>query len=440
MNLRNLTIIIILFASGLSINGQNSDTLKDDRLSVHFQATVVYQFKPAFSVKYSGVNSLQPQQENKTSLTSTLFLGIRLWKGASFFVNPEIAGGYGLSSTLGIAAAPNGETYRIGDPAPQVYLARLFYRQIFPLSAGKRYQESDLNRLGEHLPDQYIAFTIGKGGISDYFDANQYSHDPRTQFMSWALMSNGAWDYPANTRGYTPSIIIEFVTPRHELKYGISLVPLSANGMDMNWQILLANSNTLEYTYRYKLNKRSGAIRLLGFFTTANMGNYKQSMALDPQSPVIEHTREYGHSKYGFGINAEQEINDFSGCFFRAGWNDGNNETWAFTEIDHTISAGITITGAKWKRNNDNIGLAFVASGISEPHRKYLQSGGLGFMLGDGNLDYGGEYLTELYYSAELVKRYIYLSGAYQLLINPAYNTDRKGFVNIFSVRLHAKI
>ena len=439
--MRIFTIIfIIAIASSLTIYAQNSDTLKIDRFSIHAQTTLINQYKPAFSVKYTGENSLIPQQEDKTSITSTLFLGLRLWKGASIFLNPEIAGGYGLSRTLGIAAEPNGETYRIGDPAPQIYLARLFYRQIFTLTTKKSYQESDFNHLGEYLPAKYIAFTIGKIGIADYFDANQYSHDPRTQFMSWALMSNGAWDFPANTRGYTPSIVLEFVSLRHEVRYGISLVPLTANGNEMNWNILLANSNTLEYTYRYKLNKRNGAIRLLGFFTTSNMGNYKQSIALDPQNPVIEKTREYGHTKYGFGINAEQEINDFIGCFVKGSWNDGNNETWAFTEIDHTLSAGITITGDKWKRKNDNIGLAFVASGISEPHREYLQAGGFGFMLGDGNLNYGGEYLTEFYYSAELVKNYIFISGAYQFLINPAYNKDRQGFVNIFSVRLHARI
>ncbi len=432
--------IFIVFAGCQTIYARNQDTLKIDRFTIHAQTTVINQFKPAFSATYTGTNSLLPQQEDKTSITSTLFLGVRLWKGASIFLDPEIAGGYGLSRTLGIAAAPNGETYRIGDPAPQIYPARLFYRQFFALTTESNYQESDFNHLAEYVPVKYVAFTIGKIGIADYFDANRYSHDPRTQFMSWALMSNGAWDYPANTRGYTPSIVVEFISPRHELRYGFSLVPLTANGSDMNWSILLANSNTLEYTYRYKLNNRFGAIRLLGFYTTANMGNYRQSIASDQQNPVIENTRAYGHTKFGFGINAEQEINDFTGCFFRASWNDGNNETWAFTETDHALSAGITLTGEKWKRKYDNIGFAFVASGISEPHRMYLKAGGLGFMLGDGNLKYGGEYLAELFYSAELVTNHLYLSGAYQLLINPAYNRERQGPVNIFSLRMHAKI
>jgi len=367
-------------------------------------------------------------------------MGVRLWKGASVFINPEIAGGSGLSEALGIAAATNGETFRIGDPAPKIYLARFFYKQVFALTSDKTYQTSDFNQLGEHLPSKYLSITVGKIGAADYFDDNKFSHDPRTQFMSWALMDNGAWDYPANTRGYTPSIVLEYVSPEHELRYGFSLVPLIANGNEMNWDVSKAGSHTIEYTHRHKIKNQKGAIRFLGFYTTANMGNYRQSIALNPVNPNIEDTRKYGNTKYGFGINAEQNITNDLGCFFRASWNDGNNETWAFTEIDHSISAGLSLTGKRWKRENDNIGFAYVASGISNPHKDYLKAGGRGFMLGDGNLNYSIEHLTELYYSTELVKNHIYLTGAYQFLVNPGYNRDRQGPVNIFSFSLHARI
>jgi high affinity Mn2+ porin len=253
-------------------------------------------------------------------------------------------------------------------------------------------------------------------------------------------MDNGAWDYPANVRGYSPSIVLELVTRRNEIRFGISLVPLVANGSEMNWDIREAGSYSLEYTYRYKLKSRNGAIRLLGFFTTANMGNYRQSVALDPLNPVIEDTRAYGHTKFGFGLSADQELSDFFGCFLRASWNDGNNETWAFTEIDHSLNLGFSMTGKKWKRENDQLGIAYVISGISKPHREYLQAGGLGFILGDGNLDYSLEHLLEMYYSMALVRNYIFLGGSYQLLLNPGYNKDRRGPVSIFSVRLHARI
>ena len=434
------TTFFLLTIINLTIKGQQIDSLKNDRFSIHAQTTVINQFKPSFSAKYSGDNSLIPQQESKTSITSTFYMGLRLWKGASVFINPEIAGGSGLSEALGIAAATNGETFRVGNPTPTIYLARLFYKQIFALTNDKIYQSSDFNQLGEYLPSKYLSFTVGKIGAADYFDDNKLSHDPRTQFMSWALMDNGAWDYPANTRGYTPSVVLEYVSPKHELRYGFSLVPLTANGNQMNWDISKAGSHTIEYTYRHKIKNQKGAIRLLCFFTTTNMGNYRKSITLNPANPNIEDTRKYGNTKYGFGINAEQNITNDLGCFFRASWNDGNNETWAFTEIDHSISAGLSLTGQRWKRENDNIGLAYVASGISNPHRDYLKAGGKGFMLGDGNLNYSLEHLTELYYSAELVKNHIYLTGAYQFLVNPGYNRDRQGPVNIFSVRLHARI
>ena len=223
--MRIIALIIVLVLVSFLTLAQQSDTSKNDWFTIYAQTTIINQFKPAFSAKYTGDNSLTTQQEDKTSITSTLFLGARLWKGASVFLDPELGGGYGLSQTVGIAAAPNGETYRIGNPAPQVYIARLFYRQIFALGPARNYQENDFNHLGEYLPDRYLALTIGKIGITDYFDDNKYSHDPRTQFMCWALMDNGAWDYPANTRGYSPSIVLEFVSSRNELRYGFSLVP-----------------------------------------------------------------------------------------------------------------------------------------------------------------------------------------------------------------------
>jgi len=437
---RIISIIFLLTLSHASAISQQSDSLNNDRFSIHTQTTIIKQFKPSFSAKYSGDNSLLTNYESKTSITSTLYLGARLWKGGSIFINPEIAGGSGLSGALGIAAATNGETFRIGDPAPQIYLARLFYRQIFALTAENTYHNSDFNIIGEHLPARYLAIIIGKIGIADYFDGNKFSHDPRSQFMSWALMSNGAWDYPANTRGYTPSLVFEYVSQKHEFRCGISLVPLTANGNTMNWAILKSVSNTIEYTHLHSIKNQPGALRLLGFFTTTDMGNYRQSIALNPQNPNITDTRKYGNTKFGFGVNVEQNFTNELGCFFRASWNDGNNETWMFTEIDRTLSAGFSMTGQRWKRDNDNIGIAYVASGISSAHSDYLKAGGKGFILGDGNLNYVWEKLAEVYYSAGLVKNRLYLSVAYQFLINPGYNSDRKGPVNIFSVRLHSII
>lgn len=425
-----------------SLWAQEIDSLKNHWLTIHAQTTVINQFKPHFSAPYSGENSLEKEQENKTSLTSTLYLGARLWKGASIYFNPEIAGGSGLSGALGIGDATNGETFRVGSPAPQLYVARLFFKQTIALTGETTYQESDQNQLGMFTPTRYLSLTVGKISITDFFDDNTYSHDPRTQFMAWSLMDFGAWDYPANTRGYTPSAVLEYISPNHEIRYAASLLPVEANANSMDWDIRRSASHNLEYVHRHQVNELEGAVHILAYFNTTQMGNYRQSVSnqSDSLAPDITTTRSFGRSKFGFGINAEQAVSEHTGVFLRASWNDGNNETWAFTEIDHSISAGAVWEGKQWKRPNDQVGIAYVASGLSKPHRDYLRAGGLGFILGDGELNYAWEHLTELYYSAALIKENLFLSGAYQFLVNPGYNKDRRGPVHIFSLRLHLNI
>jgi high affinity Mn2+ porin len=438
MNRLNSTLLVILISS-LHLQAQQvTDSVKQEPFSIHAQTTFISQYKPAFNALYTGANSLLPTEETQLSTTLTLFLGARLWHGATVFMNPEVAAGSGLSGSLGVGASTNGETYRIDNTAPSFELARLYMTQIFPLNNENIYQESDLNKLSGFMPASYLSLIVGKICISDFFDLNTYSHDPRTQFMSWALMSNGAWDFPANTRGYTPSIVVAWVSPANELRYGFSLLPRVANGMVMNWDISKAAAHTIEYTHRYSVGNGKGSIRLASFLNICNMGNYSESTALNPSSPDIKATRKDGRTKYGLVINAEQTLGKDLGMFVRAGWNDGKNETWVFTEIDRTISAGLSATGSRWGRPGDIVGLAHVLSGLSTDHANYLKAGGKGFELGDGHLNYSLEHVTECYYSFQLTKN-ISLSGTYQHIIHPGYNKDR-GPVNVFSARMHLQI
>ena len=433
-----LTLIILLISCLHIFAQQVSDSLKEERFTIHGQSTCINQYKPSFSAKYSGTNSLLTHSETQLSTTFTAFFGVKLWNGASAYLNPEIAGGAGLSSSLGVGASTNGETYRIDNPSPAFELARLYFKQIISLNKETEYHESSQNVLSGRIPTHYISLTVGKICVADIFDLNSYSHDPRTQFMSWALMSNGAWDFPANTRGYTPSIVLEWVTPKNELRYGFSLLPTTANGMNMNWDINNAGSHTLEYTHNYSLLSKKGILRMVSYLNYGNMGNYNESLTQNSKSPNIITNRRYGRTKYGFGINAEQAINNNLGAFMRLGWGNGKNETWAFTEIDHSVSLGLSLKGGSWKRPSDIIGLAHVISGLSTPHINYLKAGGKGFELGDGNLNYTLEQLAEIYYSLQMTKS-ISLSGAYQFIMNPGYNNDR-GPVNVFSARLHFQI
>lgn len=421
------------------MKAQTNDSIKKENFSFHGQTTIIYQYKPGFSAPYSGQNSLSTEEEQSNSVTSTLFAGARLWKGASVYINPEMAGGSGLSKVLGLGDAPNGETFRVGSTSPKIYLARLYFTQLFSLNGNTIAQESDQNQLAGTIPEKYIGITVGKVCLADFFDQNTYSHDPRTQFMNWGLMSNGAWDYPANTRGYIPSAILQYVTPVNEWRLAFSLLPEVANGLPVNWSMGKANSVTLEYARHYTMFGKPGTIRVLGFVTNGKMGNYREAIALNPSAPVIEDVQQYGNKKYGFGLNAEQEITDDMGAFFRASWNDGYTQTWAFTEIDESISLGVSEKGTLWNRKQDTAGLAVVASGISDPHKDYLASGGYGFMLGDGKLNYAIESATEFYYAAQLNNN-LYLTGGYEFVMNPGYNKDRNGLVNIFSLRLHAEL
>ena len=410
--------------------------------SLHFQQTVIKQWHSEFSTLYAdSLLSLQSREKAKLSLTTTLFIGRRLWRGGSVVFNPEVSGGSGLSKSSGVAGALNGETFRVGSAEPVLYLARLYLQQRWALGPETSNQEDDLNQLAGPEPTHFVRVTAGKISIADYFDQNSYSHDPRTQFFNWSLMSAGAWDYPANTRGYTVGAVVEYVTPGFALRAASTLVPTTANGPLLDYRYGRAHSETLELTKAYKMAGHPGAVRLLGYRTVAPMGNYElaREVAGRGQAPDITQVRTDGRTKTGFVVNAEQEISQSVGLFGRYSYNDGRNETWAFTEIDHSASVGISSTGTHWHRAEDRLGAAVVVNGISPEHRAYLAAGGQGFIIGDGGLNYALETIGEVYYSIAVPKYHAAISPDYQLVVNPAYNRDRSGPIHVVALRLHVK-
>ncbi len=438
-----LILQLCLFSGIINIQAQTpKDSIADKRWNFHFQNTVIYQVHPSFHSAYSGKNSLNSGEERTTSISGTIYLGAKLWKGASVYYNPEISGGSGFSSTLGIAGFPNGEVYRVSDLSPTIYSARLYLKQVFALSDRYVAVKDGINQLPGRLPDSYFAITAGKFSIMDFFDCNKYSHDPRNQFYNWALMGNGAWDYPANTRGYTFGFVAELVKPQWSLRLAAVMVPKTANGAEMDRDILHASSEAIEFVHQYTIGGQSGNIGLMTYLTEAQMGNYAQAIELGEAgqvAPNVESTRTPGRTKYGFGLNIEHHFSENVGAFLRASWNDGHNETWVFTEIDRAVSAGLQFKGDIWKRAEDKLGFALMANGLSEEHRNYLKAGGYGFIIGDGNLNYQPEMITELYYSFRLGNYPLWISPDYQFILNPAYNKDR-GPVHAFGVRVHLEI
>jgi len=420
-------------APGLSGAGE-TNSAAPSWLSAHFQTTVVSEIHDHFHSPYIGTNSLLPHEPQATSETSTLFLDARIWEGGEVIFNPEIAGGVGFSRVDGIAAFPNGEITRVGKPNPTPYVARLLYRQTWGLGGEKETVESDDNQLAGTRDIDRITFVVGKMTYTDIVDSNAYSHDPRTQFLNWAMMYNGAWDYPADVRGYDYGMAVDFNQKNWSLRWGIFGEPDVANGSSIDDHVLRANGQVVEWEGRWKLNGHKGAIRLMSYLNLAHMGSYREALEQMPVDPNVVATQAW-RIKYGFTANLEQEITKDLGFWARAGWNNGQTETWAFTPIDDTLAFGFLLKGTQWYRPNDEVGLGFVINGLSAAHREYLAAGGLDFSIGDGKLNYAPEEVLETYYNLRIAKG-INVTGDFQFVNDPAYNADR-GPVYIASFRVH---
>jgi high affinity Mn2+ porin len=433
---RTTFLIIAIFALRLIVDAQDSA----ETLTHHFQFTVIQQAHPSFNAHYTGQNSLLPTAENLMSVTSTLFLGTRLWKGGEIYFNPEMVGGNGFSSTTGIAGFPNGEMYRVDNPAPRVFIARLFVRQQIALGEEMETVDPDQNQIAGGTPRERVTLTAGKFSLTDVFDDNRYSHDPRTQFLNWALWSGAAWDYAADTRGYNWGILSEFHFPSWIFNFGAVMVPTYANGPYFDHNIGKAYSLNAEAVKPYVVGELGGRVHVVGFLNHANMGNYRSAIDIgrrEGRAPDIDGTNSYS-SKYGFVLSVEQDLGKGIGLFTRFSWNDGHTETWAFTEIDRSFHAGISVKGDAWGRSEDNAGIGCVVNALSGDHREYLAAGGYGFLIGDGALNYAPEQITEAYYGARLFPSFT-LTLDDQLIVNPAYNRDRGPVVNVFSIRGHVE-
>ena len=416
---------------------------KTEDLSFHFQTTGVGQANAPFKSPYGGPNSLNSKSEIKETATATYFIGKKLWQGAGLYINPELTQGTGLSNTLGVAGFPNGEATRAGNMKTSLFdrnfiwsnVARLFIRQTFDLGDKIKCVGSDKNQLVCTQAESNLTITAGKFAAEDIFDKNSYANDPRTQFLNWALMANGAWDYPADSKGYTAGIAVELNKEGWSIRAGDFLVPRAANTSDMDWDFWEAFGLAGELEKRYKLFNHDGAMRLLGFINRAHMGDYKD--AIGSSGVDVSQSRKY-RLKYGAGLNIEQELTKDLGAFARLGLNDGQTESWMFTEIDRTLSTGLSLKGPSWHRVNDTMGLAWAINGLSNNHHNYLNAGGSGFLLGDGKLNYSYENCLETYYSLNIIKG-MFTTFDYQLINNPGYNGDR-GPVSVFSIRFHFEI
>ena len=409
-----------------------------ERWNLFYQATSIGQYHGTFRSPYSGSFSLQDYPERDVSLTTTVFFGFRLQPNTFLAFDPEIAGGRGFSGVDGLANSSNGELPRVASATPKPYIARLYISHDFGFGSEKESFESEENQLAGERPLNRYTITAGRFTLTDFFDNNRYSHDPRTQFMGWAVMYNGAWDYPADIRGYTWGWVHELHLRNWSFRYASAAMPRVANGLRFDRRLFVNRGDVFEGEYRYAVRKHPGTIRAMPYLNHANAGNYAEAIRqaeLTGGTPVVADTRRNGTLKYGIGLNMEQELTKNIGVFARLGWNDGKTESFAFTAIDRLATGGVSITGEKWFRPFDTVATELTVNGVSGVHALYLARGGYDFLIGDGHLQSGPEYVSETYYSARLFPGF-FATFDLQHVANPAYNQQR-GPVWIPSIRLH---
>lgn len=428
-------------AGGGGYAGKNA--VDPDIVNFHGQATFLWQGNPSFNAPYFGQNSLPNAAEGRQTTDATLYAGVRLWQGAEFWVDPEIDQGFGIGDTHGLAGYSSGEAYKLGSDYPYARVQRYFVRQTINLGGESSKVEADINQFAGEQTSNRLVLTVGKFGIVDIFDTNKYANNAKTDFMNWSLINAGTFDYAGDAWGSTYGAAAEWYQGAWTLRGGVfdlSATPAGGNspsayGLDPSFsQFQLVG----EIENRYQLLGQPGTIKVTGFLSRGRAGEFANALALAAitGSPIdISAVRTYT-SRPGISINLQQQITDDLGLFARAGWADGNVEPWDFADIDRTLSGGISLTGAKWGRPDDTFGLAGVLNGITGVHQAYFNAGGIGLLIGDGQLPHPGlEQIVETYYSYALTGS-TRLTADYQFIANPAYNTDR-GPVNVFSGRFH---
>lgn len=418
------------------------DTALGDRFSLHGQTTFVNQGVPGFRSPYRGEQSLLPHQAQATT-TATLFLGLKLWEGTELYYNPEFSQGFGLSRTLGVAGFVNGEAQKAGAPFPKLRSNRYFVRQTFGLGGETEDVPDGPNQVATRRDVERITVVAGKFALGDFFDGNAYAHDPRVDFMNWSLWGASAWDFPANLPGFTQGVFVEYNRREFAIRAAYTQVPKEPSSDVLDPRVFERAGAVVELETRHTLPvlDQPGRVRFGAFTNVGNTANYRDVVALTQGgvfadiNDAVQATRR-PRRKSGLYVNLEQALRDDIGLFARASVNDGRSESLSFTDIDASLSGGVSIKGAAWDRPFDTVGLGATMNAISRSHRDYFATGGLGLLIGDGRLNYAPERAFEAYYALNLTK-FVTVTLDYQLVSNPAYNQDR-GPAHFFGTRLHA--
>ena len=442
----NLNVQSIRLGFNYGIGGKGVDpavfmkpitALEMDGFALHGQTTFLEQYAPPFHSPYVGTNSLYPNQGRET-WDVTFYAGLRLWEGAELWVNPEIDQGFGLSGTLGVAGFPTGTAFKVGFSVPYARIPRMFIRQTIDLGGEVEKVQSGINQFAGSQTANRLVITVGKFSVSDLFDTLTYAHDPRNDFMNWALIDAGTFDYAADAWSYTYGAAVEWYQGNWTLRGGLfdlSVVPNSTD-LDPRFQQFQWVG---EIEHRHQLWGQPGKILINGFLSRGRMGRFDDAIELAQLTGGPADTtpvRQY-RSRGGWSVGVEQQIVPNVGVFAHAGVADGQIEPYEFTDVDQTVAGGLSLKGKLWGRPDDTFGLAGIVNEISAVHEAYLNDGGLGILVGDGQLpNPGREKILETYYKLAISSWQVTFD--YQFILNPAYNRDR-GPVSVLGMRLHSQ-
>lgn len=423
----------------MPVVGGKTKLPESDDWNVHAQTTVLPQGYGPIHSPYASPQSLPGGGQFQATWTTTAFLGARLWDGGELYFDPELAQGFGLNGTLGLAGFSNGEAQKAGSPFPKIRAQRYYLKQTFGLGGEQEAVDDAPNQLAGKRDVDRVTLIVGRFAVGDFFDGNSYAKDPRADFMNWAMWASAAYDFPADLPGYTRGAVVELNRKDWAIRAGLFQVPAAPNSDVLTFK---TGGTAVEFEERHTIFEQPGKLRVGVFANSGNTANYREVLDLSAASPALNindivTANQRNRLKYGFYVNLEQQIVNDVGLFARASWNDGQNQILSFTDIDRSISGGLSIKGSRWGRPDDTVGVGGAINGLSAAHRDFLAAGGTGLLIGDGQLNYRTERILEAYYAYSVIKG-VTLTADYQLVVNPAYNADR-GPVAIISGRLHAE-
>jgi hypothetical protein len=426
-----------------SLAWAQAEETETENVSARYQVTYNSQTHPSFRSAVSGVNSLTAAADRMFTFSATAHWGARVWDGGEIYVNPELAAGVPFAGNLvGLGGFTNGEITRAAGTTPKPYLQRLFLRQTWNQGGGQEKVEGDFNQMAGFVDKNRFVLTLGNFSTLDVFDDNAYAKDPRTQFMNWGNWTYAAYDYAADARGFGVGAAGEWYRGDWVYRLARMTGPKEPNGLQMDFALAKHYGDQLEIEHAHTWGDQPGKLRVLAWRNRAVVASYSDATAYlqahpgsNPQSFLAVRNGE--KIKYGLGVNLEQAITPEVGFFLRAMKADGKTETYAFTEVDDSLSTGVRLDGQLWGRAQDMIGVAWLRNGLSKERRQFLEAGGISFFIGDGVLRYQPEQILETFYSWQVIKG-TWLTADVQRIQNPAYNALR-GPVNVFALRAHAE-